>query len=83
MGMIIFMALNSVLSLAYYAPMVNRMYRNSESEIVQSGTPSSPAFSIPLALLSLALVVLGFYPKLVTDLVAPAVQVLLAIFQLG
>lgn len=83
MGMIIFMALNSVLSLAYYAPMVNRMYRNSESEIVQSGTPSSPAFSIPLALLSLALVVLGFYPRLVTDLVAPAVQVLLAIFQLG
>ena len=32
--LVIFAALNSVLSLAYYAPLVNRMYRNEPSPVV-------------------------------------------------
>jgi len=35
--LVIFTALNSVFSLAYYAPMINRMYRQSTSPAVEAG----------------------------------------------
>jgi proton-translocating NADH-quinone oxidoreductase chain N len=76
----IFIALNSVLSLGYYAPLVNRIYRHSPSPIVQEGKPLSIAIGIPMVLLSLAIIVLGFYPALVNWITGPAASSLLAAF---
>ena len=39
--LVVFMAFNSVLSLAYYAPLVNRMYRHEPSAAGHSGAPGA------------------------------------------
>ena len=79
----LFMALNSVLSLGYYAPLVNRIYRRESSEVVNSGKSISISMSIPLVILTLAIAVLGFWPSLVTWLTNPAAASLLAVFGFG
>ncbi len=71
-ALVIFAGLNSVLSLAYYAPLVNRLYRKKPAEIVENGNPISIWMYIPMALLSLALVVIGFFPSIVYWLTGPA-----------
>ncbi len=76
--LVIFAALNSVLSLAYYAPLVNRMYRLQPSDRVQKGGRVPISMSIPIVILSLAVVLLGVWPSLVNWLTAPAAQALLA-----
>ncbi|MER3514805.1 MAG: hypothetical protein C4310_10830, partial [Chloroflexota bacterium] len=38
-ALVVFAALNSVLSLAYYAPLVNAVYRQVPSVAVQRGRP--------------------------------------------
>ena len=73
-----FMGLNSVLSLGYYAPLVNRMYRTKPSDIVLEGKPVSWLMTLPLILLAAGTVVLGFYPSLLNWLTHPAA---LALFQ--
>lgn len=78
--LIVFAGLNSVLSLGYYAPLVNRMYRKEPSEVVLAGKPVSAVMALPLLLLSLAVVVLGFWPSLMSWLTAPAASSLLTIF---
>jgi proton-translocating NADH-quinone oxidoreductase chain N len=78
--LVIFMALNSVLSLGYYAPLVNRMYRNQPSEIVANGGPISAAMGIPLVIMTLAIVAIGFWPSLLSWLTGPAARSLLAAF---
>ncbi len=78
--LVIFAALNSVLSLAYYAPLVNRMYRYVPAKIVENGGKVTPLMGLPLALLSLALIVLGFYPSLLGWLTGSAAASLLAAF---
>ena len=60
---IVFVALNSVLSLGYYAPLVNRLYRRETSDTVEKGKPIPAMMIIPLLLLVLAVVVLGFWPS--------------------
>jgi len=77
---VIFAALNSVLSLAYYAPLVNAMYRLEPSERVQQGKRLPLMMSIPLIVLGLAVVVLGVWPSLMNWLTVPAGQALLAGF---
>ncbi len=79
-GLVIFAALNSVLSLGYYAPIVNQLYRNAPSWLVESGERVPLAMQIPLILLALAVVVLGFWPGLVSGLTQPAGQALMLAF---
>jgi proton-translocating NADH-quinone oxidoreductase chain N len=78
--LMIFMALNSVLSLGYYAPLVNRMYRKEASPAVIQAKPISLSMSMPLLLLAVLLVVIGFYPTVVGWLVNPAAASVLQIF---
>jgi len=70
--LVIFAALNSVLSLAYYAPVVNAVYRQEPSEAVTRGTKLPLTMSIPLVVLAVAIVVIGIYPSLLAGLTNPA-----------
>lgn len=72
-GVIIFVGLNSVLSLAYYAPIINRMYRREPSEVVQRGKAIPWVMLIPIVLLTLGILVIGIWPasmKFLTDTAA-------------
>ena len=71
-------ALNSVLSLAYYAPLVNIMYRLEPSSRVKQGKSLPLVMVVPLVILALAVVVLGIWPSLMNWLTVPAGQALLA-----
>jgi NADH:ubiquinone oxidoreductase subunit 2 (subunit N) len=80
MGLVIFAALNSVLSLAYYAPVVNMMYRQKMGQVVEGGSSIPLTMSIPLVIFALAIVVIGLIPSLMNWLTEPAAQALLAMF---
>lgn len=75
-ALMMFAALNSVLSLAYYAPLVNRLYRQTPAPAVMNGLSLSRAFSFPLVLLVGASVLIGVWPGAVTWLTEPAGRVL-------
>jgi len=77
-ALVAFAALNSVLSLAYYAPLINRMYRLQPSEAVQHGRALPPVMAVPLVAMSLGVVAIGLWPGLVQGLVSPAGAALLA-----
>jgi proton-translocating NADH-quinone oxidoreductase chain N len=81
--LVIFAALNSVLSLAYYAPMVNRLYRHEPSAAVQAGRPVTVMMGAPLVVLTLAVIVLGFWPGLVDFITQPAALHLVSAFTGG
>jgi len=76
-SLVIFAALNSVLSLAYYAPLVNAVYRKQPSVAVARGAAMPAIMVLPLAVLALAVVVLGFWPSLLDFLTEPAGAALL------
>ncbi len=78
--LVIFAALNSILSLGYYAPLVNRMYRKAPSAVVAAGKPIGATMTVPLLLLMAAVVILGFWPSLVSSLTNGAAAALLAAF---
>ena len=78
--LVAFAALNSVLSLGYYAPLVNRMYRRQPSPVVLGGLPGSWMMSLPLLILTFAVVLLGFWPTLSNTMTAPAASSLLRLF---
>ncbi len=80
MALVVFAGLNSVLSLAYYAPMVNRLYRRESSAMVNAGQRIPALMVLPLVLLTLGIVVLGFWPSLVNWITGPAAQSLLMLF---
>ena len=80
--LVIFAALNSVLSLVYYAPLVNRIYRHEPSEAVKSGTPMTFAMGLPLVLLTAGVIVLGIWPSLMDWLTGPAGASLMTTFGL-
>ncbi|NDJ51526.1 MAG: hypothetical protein GYB68_00405 [Chloroflexi bacterium] len=79
-ALVIFAGLNSVLSLAYYAPVVNTMFRHAPSELVERGDRVPGLMQIPLALMAVAIVVIGFWPSLLNWITEPAGQVLLSAF---
>ncbi len=79
-GLIVFAALNSVLSLAYYAPLVNAVYRRELSPAVRLGDPMPVSMEIPLVILGLAVVVIGIWPSLMNWLTGPAGSALLSAF---
>lgn len=70
--LVVFAALNSVLSLGYYAPLVNRMYRNEPSAAVRAGRPIGFLMAAPLMVLTLAVIVVGFWPGLMDWITGPA-----------
>ena len=70
--LVIVAALNSVLSLAYYAPLVNAMYRHKPSSSLAAAAPLPASMTLPLLLLALAIVLLGFWPGLVQGVVGGA-----------
>jgi proton-translocating NADH-quinone oxidoreductase chain N len=76
-ALVVFAALNSVLSLGYYAPMVNRLYRYEPSSQVTEGKPVSFWMSAPLVVLIVVVIVLGVWPALANGLTVPAAQSLL------
>ena len=78
--LVVFAALNSVLSLGYYAPLVNRLYRLAPSVAVQRGSAAPFAMMVPLVVLVLAVVVIGFWPTLLQWVTAPAANTLVAMF---
>jgi len=78
--LVIFAGLNSVLSLGYYAPLVNRMYRREPSEAVASGKPIAAIMALPLVVLVILAVLPGFWPSLLTWLTNPAAASLLTGF---
>jgi proton-translocating NADH-quinone oxidoreductase chain N len=80
-GLVIFAALNSVLSLAYYAPLVNAVYRKQPSTAVARGAAVPVSMVLPLAVLALAVVVLGFWPSLLNFLTEPAGSALIKAFK--
>lgn len=80
MGLVIFAAMNSVLSLAYYAPVVNMMYRRTMGEVVQHGAGIPAEMSVPLVVFALAIVAIGLAPSLMNWLTEPAAQALLVMF---
>jgi formate hydrogenlyase subunit 3/multisubunit Na+/H+ antiporter MnhD subunit len=79
-ALVIFAALNSVLSLAYYAPLVNSLYRLQASDLVWAGKPMPTTMSLALVLLTLPVVGIGLWPGLVGWLTEPAGLALLAMF---
>jgi proton-translocating NADH-quinone oxidoreductase chain N len=80
-GLVIFAGLMSVMSMAYYVPLVNAIYRQEASEAVQAGA-SLPAMALlPLLLLALAVIAIGIWPRLVEWLTAPAGAALVAVLK--
>jgi len=79
-ALMIFMALNSVLSLGYYAPLVNMMYRKEPSQNVLAGKPLTWTIVLPLILMTLLVIVLGFFPGLMDWLTIPASEQLMHMF---
>jgi formate hydrogenlyase subunit 3/multisubunit Na+/H+ antiporter MnhD subunit len=71
-GLVVFAAFNTVLSLAYYAPIVNALYRQAPSPAVLEGRAIPLTMVVPLVALSLAVLVIGVWPGAVRWLVAPA-----------
>jgi proton-translocating NADH-quinone oxidoreductase chain N len=80
LALVIFAALNSLISLAYYAPLVNAMYRLEPSAAVKKATAIPYQMAIPLVLLVLGVLVLGLWPSLVNPITLPAGNSLLSIF---
>ncbi len=67
-----FMAFNSVLSLGYYAPLVNLLYRKTPSPLVKDAPPLPWRMNLAIGILTLAVIVVGFFPGALTWLSDPA-----------
>jgi proton-translocating NADH-quinone oxidoreductase chain N len=76
-GLVLFAALNSVLSLGYYAPLVNRLYRYTAGPAAVAGEKMPVSLALPLVLLAVVVIGLGVYPALATVLTTPAAQAML------
>ncbi|MBN2086506.1 MAG: hypothetical protein JW748_14905 [Anaerolineales bacterium] len=79
LGLVVFAALNSVLSLAYYAPVVNAMYRKEPSDAVREGNPVAFSMAAPLAVMAILVILLGVVPTLAAPLSTAAADVFAAL----
>ena len=79
-ALMIFMALNSVMSLGYYAPLVNLMYRKEPSNAVLAGKPLTWTISLTLIVMAALVILLGFFPTLMNWLTVPAARQLMTMF---
>jgi proton-translocating NADH-quinone oxidoreductase chain N len=78
--LVIFGAVMSLLSLGYYIPLINALYREHESDAAKQAQTLPLALTLPLVLLALAVIVLGVFPDLVNSLTAPAADALMTGF---
>ena len=62
---VVFVALNSILSLGYYVPVINRLYRVKASESVAAGKPISWIMIVPMVILAIGIIAIGVWPSLV------------------
>ena len=76
LGCVIFAALNSVLSLGYYAPLINRMYRTHITPSEKMFIAPNKSMTFVFLILAVFLVLLGFLPGLVGNFSLPAVFLL-------
>lgn len=67
-ALVAFAAFNSLLSLAYYMPLVQVVFRREISAEVQAGRPLPFTMNLPLVLLALAVIIIGLWPNLVFGL---------------
>lgn len=67
-ALVAFAAFNSLLSLAYYAPLVQVVFRREMSPEVRAGRPLPFTMNLPLILLALAIIIIGLWPNLVLGL---------------
>jgi len=82
-GVVIFAAINGVISIAYYAPIINRMYRLTPSPHIMKAKSITPSMKIVLSILTIATVIIGGYPTLLNWLTEPAANVILTAFLPG
>jgi proton-translocating NADH-quinone oxidoreductase chain N len=75
---VVFAAFNSVLSLAYYAPLVNALYNRESSAAVKHGRRIPAVMQLTMLLLSLAILAVGVWPALLQGLAGAAGTALLA-----
>jgi formate hydrogenlyase subunit 3/multisubunit Na+/H+ antiporter MnhD subunit len=80
-ALMIFMALNSVMSLGYYAPLVNLMYRKEPSNAVTAGKKLTWTISLTLIVMTALVILLGLFPTLMNWLTVPAAQQLMMMFR--
>ncbi len=71
-ALVVFAALNSVLSLAYYLPLVNALYRRQESPAMQHAIAIPLTMRVPLVALGFAVLVIGVWPSLLTGIAQAA-----------
>ena len=79
-SLMVFMALNSVLSLGYYAPLVHTLYRKQMAPAVEHAGNIPSLMVFPLILIAILVVMLGIYPVLAEWLTAPAASAFLTAF---
>lgn len=80
MLVLILAALFSVVSLGYYAPLINRLYRREPAAIIANGRPIPLSMTAPLVVLAAAIVILGLMPMVADRLSSPAATDLLSLF---
>lgn len=80
LAILVVAALNSVLSLGYYAPLINRLYRREPAAAVANGRAVPLSMTAPLVALALAILILGVVPILAARLTIPAATDLLQAF---
>jgi proton-translocating NADH-quinone oxidoreductase chain N len=72
LAFVVFAALNSVLSLSYYVPVVNMLYRKQPSPLL-AGAPALPrSATAPLLVLAAGIVLLGIWPAWLAPITAAA-----------
>lgn len=71
-ALVIFAALNSVLALAYYTPLVNVMYRGEPSPVVRNGARLTWTMTAPLIVLTLSIFIIGIAPNVMSGLTRSA-----------
>ncbi|MCL6451506.1 MAG: hypothetical protein K6T75_09455 [Acetobacteraceae bacterium] len=69
--------LNSIISLGYYLPVINRFYSKEASPKVAALHEASPWSAVPMGALALATIFLGVYPQVALNAVVPAMHVML------
>ena len=79
-ALVVFAALNSVLSLAYYLPVINAMYKPAAVEFTGATVSLPLALRAPMAFLAVFVVVVGVWPAVLTALTEPASAQLAALF---
>lgn len=77
-ALIVFTALNSVLSLGYYVPVINAMYRRQPSQLVLMGADLPRSMVAVMIVLAVLIVVLGVWPGLVQSLTAEGARAVIA-----